>query len=278
MEIRRMISTSFWSDSTVVDDFTPEDRYMFLYLMTNTYTDITGAYEISIKQMARDTGYNEESIQRLLKRLIKQHKVIDYDFENKEVLIINWHKYNWTRSPKLLKAVSNRLTGIKTERFRNYIEHLVETDDTLSIGYQYTMDTTISNTISNTITNTKTKTNNNNQNKQRSSLVFGSQNNVYLNQSEIQKLEKDYPDLYQEYIESLSLYLAQTGKRYKSHDATIRNWIRRDLKKQETSGKKIIRDTGYLKQTQHASDKDMGAIKAALKEFYPDDPNLKGDK
>ena len=28
----RNVSTSFWEDNKVVDDFTPEDKYIYLYL------------------------------------------------------------------------------------------------------------------------------------------------------------------------------------------------------------------------------------------------------
>lgn len=34
----RNISMDFWTDSKVVDDFTPEDRYIYLYCMTNPHT------------------------------------------------------------------------------------------------------------------------------------------------------------------------------------------------------------------------------------------------
>lgn len=53
----RNISMDFWQDSKVVDDFTPEDRYMYLYCMTNPHTNLCGCYEISVKQMANETGY-----------------------------------------------------------------------------------------------------------------------------------------------------------------------------------------------------------------------------
>ena len=50
--------------------------------------------------MAKDSGYNVETIEKLIGRFIKEHKMIDYDYETKEILILNWHKYNWTKSPK----------------------------------------------------------------------------------------------------------------------------------------------------------------------------------
>ena len=61
MAIYRNISLSFWTDQKVEDDFTPEDKYMYLYLLTNPYTNIIGCYEISVKQISRQTGYNEGS-------------------------------------------------------------------------------------------------------------------------------------------------------------------------------------------------------------------------
>ena len=55
----RNISMDFWQDSKVVDDFTPEDRYMYLYCMTNPHTNLCGCYEISVKQMANETGLQQ---------------------------------------------------------------------------------------------------------------------------------------------------------------------------------------------------------------------------
>lgn len=36
----RNVSTSFWEDNKVVDDFTPEDKYIYLYCMTNPHTAV----------------------------------------------------------------------------------------------------------------------------------------------------------------------------------------------------------------------------------------------
>ena len=48
----RNVSTSFWEDNKIVDDFTPEDKYIYLYCMTNPHTNLCGCYEISLKQIA----------------------------------------------------------------------------------------------------------------------------------------------------------------------------------------------------------------------------------
>lgn len=56
---------------------------------------------------------------------------------------------------------------------------------------------------------------------------YGEYNNVLLTDDELDKLKAEYPD-WQERIERLSSYVASTGKAYKSHYATIRNWARKD--------------------------------------------------
>ena len=56
---------------------------------------------------------------------------------------------------------------------------------------------------------------------------YGEYNNVLLTDDELENLKAEYPD-WAERIERLSSYVASTGKAYKSHYATIRNWARKD--------------------------------------------------
>lgn len=55
----------------------------------------------------------------------------------------------------------------------------------------------------------------------------GEYKNVLLTDEELEKLKAEYSDL-DDRIERLSSYIASTGKVYKSHYATIRNWARKD--------------------------------------------------
>jgi hypothetical protein len=154
----RNISVSFWTDSKVDDDFTPEDKYFYLYLMTNPHTSICGCYEISMKQMERETGYNTDTVKRLLSRMEEMHNVIRYSATTKEVLILNWWKYNWSSSSKVKNAVVSVAEHIKHEPFKRYVI------DRVSIRYGYGMDTTdtesVSDTVSDTVTETETVTEN----------------------------------------------------------------------------------------------------------------------
>ena len=55
-----------------------------------------------------------------------------------------------------------------------------------------------------------------------------------MTDEELDKLKDEYID-WQERIENLSSYVASTGKSYKSHYATIKNWARKDQVKPQPS-------------------------------------------
>lgn len=155
MAIYRSIHTTFWTDTKIADEFSPEDKYFMLYCLTNPFTNIIGCYEISVRQMANDLGYSRDSVESLLKRFKEHHKVIDYDFNTKELFIKNWYKYNWTNSPKLDQPLLTAIKGVKNDTFRNEIIDLYNSRDTVSIPYEYDTDTTDTDTVSITETITE---------------------------------------------------------------------------------------------------------------------------
>lgn len=59
---------------------------------------------------------------------------------------------------------------------------------------------------------------------------YGQYSNVLLTDADMDKLKAEFPEDYENRIERLSEYIASTGKKYKNHLATIRNWARRDGK------------------------------------------------
>jgi hypothetical protein len=84
--------------------------------------------------------------------------------------------------------------------------------------------------------------NKNDKNVKNVKNIYGEFQNVKLTDAESEKLKASFPD-YQERIERLSAYIASTGKKYKSHYATILNWARKD-NDNGTVNKPIDTDTG----------------------------------
>ena len=58
---------------------------------------------------------------------------------------------------------------------------------------------------------------------------YGEYKNVLLSEEELEKLQEELPD-WRNMIERLSEYIASSGKKYKSHYATLRSWHRREPK------------------------------------------------
>ncbi len=61
--------------------------------------------------------------------------------------------------------------------------------------------------------------------------THGAYQNVLLSDTDLQKLQTEFPHDWQERIERLSEYIASKGAKYKSHIATIRAWARNDKQK-----------------------------------------------
>jgi uncharacterized phage protein (TIGR02220 family) len=169
----RKIHTKFWVDPEWLD-FIPEDRYFYLCLLTNPKTTACGVYEAHVKEFAMWTGYNTETITKLLEHFQSIGK-IEYDEKTHEVFIKNWFRYNSPRSPKLHALIIDELRRVKSPRFREqalyqlelYLRsHQIKTNgqkedvvvdkcqdkdhdtvsDTVSIQYPYSKDT-VSDTV-----------------------------------------------------------------------------------------------------------------------------------
>lgn len=93
MGIKRIVDTSFWTDGKV-EDFSPEDKYFMLFLMTNPNTTQLGIYEFSIKNAAYHLGYSREAVSVLLDRFESVYGLIIYSPETKEIAIKNYLRHS----------------------------------------------------------------------------------------------------------------------------------------------------------------------------------------
>ena len=114
----RQIQTSFWSNTYIQEEMTAEDKYFYLYLMTNECTTQIGIYSITKKQMAFDLGYSMESVKALLQRFETYHKLIKYDSETRELILLKWAENNLNIGGKPVQDLIKKEIGqIKNKEF-----------------------------------------------------------------------------------------------------------------------------------------------------------------
>ena len=143
------------------------------------------------------------------------------------------------KNGEITKKATSKFTIITVENYNKYQDVLTESDKRMTSERQ-TDDKRMT---------SERQTDDNIQESKESKNVKKVKNNIYicphagefenvkLTKEELDKLQISYSDCYEEYIEKLSSYLAQTGKRYKSHYATLLNWIRRDGKEKQDKQK-----------------------------------------
>ena len=116
MGIKRVVDTGFWTDRKV-DDFSPEDKYFMLYLLTNPFSTQLGIYEISIKQVAFQLGYSMEAVKVLLDRFENKYGIIVFSPETNEVAIKNYLRHSIIKGGKPVEdCLWKEIQGVKSKR------------------------------------------------------------------------------------------------------------------------------------------------------------------
>ena len=120
----RQIYCDFWQNSYIQEELTPEDKLFYLYLMTNPKTTQLGVYSISQKQMSFDLGYSMETIKSLMLRFEQHHKLIKYDTETKEIVLVRWAHRNLVRGGKPVEdLLKKELLAVKN---KDYLKIILE--------------------------------------------------------------------------------------------------------------------------------------------------------
>ncbi|MBP9791559.1 MAG: hypothetical protein KBD57_13530 [Bacteroidia bacterium] len=120
MAIFRKVHIQFWSD-VFIQSLTPEQKFFFLYLLTNEKTKQCGIYEITTRHISYDTGYNIETVNKLLEFFENSGKIL-FSRETNEIAVKNWEKYNGSKSPDVQKLVNKELVFIKNKRLPQWLQ------------------------------------------------------------------------------------------------------------------------------------------------------------
>jgi hypothetical protein len=121
----RSVNTKFWNDP-FIEELTPSEKLLFLYLLTNPLCSLLGIYEISLKRIIYDTGLNAETIRKGFERFGNHSKAF---YESDYVILPNFLKnQNLNKNMKvaverqfneLPKWLKNKILGNGSEGLPN---------------------------------------------------------------------------------------------------------------------------------------------------------------
>ncbi|MEH7177909.1 hypothetical protein V7108_08505 [Neobacillus vireti] len=134
----RMVRTDFWKCPIVLEEMTPEDKYFYLYLLTNSNTTQIGIYKITKKQMAFDLGYSIEGVHALMERFIHHHQLIRYNPETRELAIKNWGKENLHKAGKpVMDCILTELKDVEDHFLIEYVAESIQRQDIRSLNESF---------------------------------------------------------------------------------------------------------------------------------------------
>lgn len=223
----RSIHTEFWNDTKVVDDFKKDDKFLFLYLLTNTQANQLGCYELSLSQICRDTGYKNAKVIEILKNLEQNLNVIVYDYDTKEIFLKNWYKYNWLNSEKTKKCIEKEFSTVKSDKLKEliyplYTAYIPHTSKEKEEEYK------------------KKNKKNEKEEKENTSSEAPSSFPPTLNEiisyslNELKFDDKNYCEKFYNHYQGIG-WINGAGQKIIDWQSVFKNWIKRDKKESQSS-------------------------------------------
>lgn len=123
MEVFTRVERGYWQDEFILE-LTPEQKFFYLYLMSNSKVNTLGAYVFPLTMSTVELGYNKETVLKLLDHFAQVGKII-WDETTKEVFLLNWPKRNWTKRTATLRALKKDFDTLKSPALREKISAML---------------------------------------------------------------------------------------------------------------------------------------------------------
>ena len=111
MSMFKNVHIRFWQNDFVLG-LTAEERYFYIYLITNSMTNQCGIYKLNRRLAELETGYSCDKIESFLKKFEEYGKVIISEI-TAEIMLVNWFKHNFKSNKKTLVSINKELKDIK---------------------------------------------------------------------------------------------------------------------------------------------------------------------
>ena len=115
----------------------PSERYLYMYLLTNPQTNISGIYQITLDRIAFDTGYDERTLTPMFERFRKAGKAAF--IQDEWIILPSWPKHQkWDIKPTIKKGIESVLASTPKD-ILSYAKDIGYTYpiDSLLVGYTY---------------------------------------------------------------------------------------------------------------------------------------------
>jgi len=129
MAKKRYINTVFWDDA-YVSNLDPSEKLLFIYIITNPCTNISGIYQISLKRISLDTGIEKEMVSKIFERFQKDDKIL---YKDGWIAVKNFIKHQNTNSPLIMKGIEKELVNVPV-KLLDFVDVSIYGIDTVSSG------------------------------------------------------------------------------------------------------------------------------------------------
>lgn len=114
MAVKRIVDTQFWQEPYIIDNYSVEDKYFMLYLMTNSWSSQSGIYSLPKKYISFETGYSPEVISVLIDRFTNIYGNIIYNNSTQEITLLNSLKFSIVKGGKPVSdLLKKELSSVK---------------------------------------------------------------------------------------------------------------------------------------------------------------------
>lgn len=218
MAERRMMAKSV-IDTDQFMDMPATAQNLYFHLLLRADDD---GFLSNVKQIQRMTGTKDDDLKILF---AKQYLI---PFESGVVVIKHWKIHNYIQKDRYKPSRCPEKEEVEVNKYREWELKSVKS---VSNMYPYCIQT---------VSIGKDRLGKDRLGKDRKDIKpsrhrYGEYKNVLLTGTDVEKLKNEFPNDWDKRIERLSAYMASTGKSYKNHLATIRNWARMQKERDEKS-------------------------------------------